>query len=42
MLDYTTDSLQLEEYANKLQLPLIEVLSKDELLRLHGQAWRDS
>lgn len=31
-MDYTSDSLQLEEYANKLQLPLIEVLSKDELV----------
>lgn len=32
MSDYTTDSLQLEEYAKKLKIPLIEVLSKDELV----------
>jgi hypothetical protein len=31
-MDFTTDSLQLEEYANKLNIPLIEVLSKDELV----------
>jgi hypothetical protein len=31
-MDYTTDSLQLEDYAKILKIPLIEVLSKDELV----------
>lgn len=31
MTDYTTTSTQLEDYAKQLKLPLIQVVSKDEL-----------
>ena len=31
MTDYTTDSLQLEQMARQLKLPLLEIVSKDQL-----------
>jgi hypothetical protein len=33
-MDYTTTNLQLEEFANRLNVPLLGVVSKDEL---HGR-----